>query len=186
MENQTKLSTEQIDELSTEQKELSINQEKLDRYIEQLKLEQNLPFGLIAGFLASIIGAVLWAVITVSTEYQIGYMAVAVGFLVGFAIRVAGKGLDNIFGVSGAILAIFGCLLGNFLSIVGFIASAEELGYFETLSLINYGAIPEIMIETFSPIDLLFYGVAIYEGYKFSFRKITEQQIIDHAAEKIN
>lgn len=65
-----------------------------------------------------------------STEYQIGYMAIAVGFLVGFVIRLTGKGIDKIFGISGAILAIFGCLLGNLLSNVGFIANAEGLRYF--------------------------------------------------------
>ena len=28
------------------------------------------------------------------------------------------------------------------------------------------------MVVTFSPIDLLFYGIAVYEGYKLSFRQI--------------
>ena len=28
------------------------------------------------------------------------------------------------------------------------------------------------MKADFSPIDLLFYGIAIYEGYKFSFRQV--------------
>jgi hypothetical protein len=29
-----------------------------------------------------------------------------------------------------------------------------------------------LMQATFSPIDLLFYGLAIYEGYRFSFLQI--------------
>ena len=29
----------------------------------------------------------------------------------------------------------------------------------------------------FSPIDLLFYAVGVYEGYKFSFRQLTEEEI---------
>ena len=40
-----------------------------------LKDRQNLPLGLLAGLGAALGGAVLWAVITVATEYQIGYMA---------------------------------------------------------------------------------------------------------------
>ncbi len=187
MENQTNQSgentEEQIDGQFNEEKKMSINQVKLDQYIEQLRLDQNLPFGLISAFIASIAGASVWAVITVSTEYQIGYMAVAVGFLVGYVLRYTGKGIDKIFGISGAILALFGCLLGNLLSIIGFVANSEGLGYFETMSLIDYAVVPEIMMETFSPMDLLFYGIAIYEGYKFSFRKITEEEIIDNAAE---
>ena len=35
----------------------------------------------------------------------------------------------------------------------------------------------EIMKETFSPIDLLFYGLAIYEGYKLSFRGLADEEI---------
>ena len=33
------------------------------------------------------------------------------------------------------------------------------------------------MVETFHPMDLLFYGIAIYEGYRFSFRELLEDEI---------
>jgi hypothetical protein len=39
------------------------------------------------------------------------------------------------------------------------------------------------MKDSFSPMELLFYGIAIYEGYNFSFRKITEEEIIANTAE---
>lgn len=180
MQEQENKVSEEV-EVQPEEQEISINQEKLDNYLEQLKLDQNLMLGLLSGFVASLVGAIIWAVITVSTEYQIGYMAVAVGFIVGYAIRYTGKGLDNIFGISGAVLALFGCLLGNFLSIIGFAANAEGLGYFEIIPLIDFTIIPSIMIETFNPMDILFYGIAIYEGYKFSFRQITEEELVEHA-----
>jgi tetratricopeptide (TPR) repeat protein len=34
------------------------------------------------------------------------------------------------------------------------------------------------LIETFSPIDLLFYGFAIYEGYRFSFKRVTYAELV--------
>ncbi|HEX7014155.1 MAG TPA: hypothetical protein VF191_01505, partial [Cyclobacteriaceae bacterium] len=37
------------------------------------------------------------------------------------------------------------------------------------------------MMSTFSPIDLLFYGLAAYEGYRFSFRQISEAEILANA-----
>ncbi|NDV47515.1 hypothetical protein D0T49_10700 [Paludibacter sp. 221] len=119
-----------------------------------------------------LIGALLWAVITVLTNYQIGYMAVAVGFLVGYAVRLGGKGIDKVFGIVGAVLALLGCLLGNFFSQIGFIARYLEIGYFEVFSAMSFSTIMDVMIESFSPIDLLFYAIAIYEGYRFSFRKL--------------
>jgi hypothetical protein len=68
-------------------------------------------------------------------------------------------------------------LLGNFLSVIGFAANAEGLGYIETLGLIGYSLKPGIMISSFSPIDLLLYSITIYEGYKFSFRQISENDL---------
>jgi len=165
--------------------EVRVNENKLNAYIEKLKLEQNLPMALMAGLGASLIGALLWATITVVTEYQIGYMAIAVGFMVGYAVRYLGKGLDQIYGIIGAVFALLGCLMGNFFSIVGFAANELGLGYLEALNSIDLGVIPEIMGDTFSPIDILFYGIAIYEGYKFAFRPITEEEILEQAAEKV-
>lgn len=182
MENPTQQPAEQTT-VAPEEKKITINQGKLDAYMAKLRLEQNLTMGILGGVVVAIIGAILWAMITVSTGYQIGYMALAIGLGVGFTMRATGKGIDKIFGITGAILAFFGCLLGNILSIIGFAANSEGLGYMETLSLIDFSLIPSIMMDTFSPMDLLFYGIAIYEGYKFSFRQITEEEIITNAAD---
>lgn len=147
--------------------------------MEKFKSEQNYPMAILAGTAVAILGAILWATITVATEYQIGYMALAIGAAVGLSIRYTGKGIDQIFGITGAILAILGCLLGNFFSIIGFAAKEGELSYLETLSLVDYGHVIPLMIETFGVMDLLFYGIAAYEGYKFAFRAFTERDIHD-------
>ena len=162
---------------------LTISEAKLSRYREQMVHEQNLPLGVAAGITASVVMGLLWAAITVITGYQIGYMAVAVGFGVGYAVRYAGRGLDPIFGITGAVLALLGCLLGNFFSLVGFAAKSQDVNFLEVLAVIDYGMVPEVMMEAFSPMDLLFYGIAIYEGYKFSFRQITEEELLTHARE---
>jgi hypothetical protein len=174
MENTTPDST-------TPSSSTALDEAKILQYREKLRLEQNLPMALAAGFAAALIGGILWAVITVVTNYQIGFMAVGVGLLVGYAVRYFGKGIDPIFGVAGAVLALLGCLLGNFFSMVGFGAAAENVGVFELLGMLDYSYVPEIMMEGFSPMDLLFYGIAVYEGYKFSFRKFTEAEIRQNA-----
>ena len=174
MENYSNETEETTSQQADESNDEPNNHVRYMDYLEQLRLEQNLPLGILAGLVASVLGGFLWAVVTVATEYQIGYMAVAIGFMVGFAVRFSGKGIDKIFGVCGAALSLFGCLLGNLLSLVGFAANQEGLGYFETFNLINLSVLPEIMISGFSPMDILFYGIAIYEGYRFSFRQIPE------------
>lgn len=148
-----------------------------DKALEILRTEQNLGLGIGTSFLVGLLGAALWAVVTVATEYQIGYMALAIGAGVGYTMRYFGKGIDQIFGISGAIIAVLSCFIGNFLSLVGFVANAEGLGYIETLVAIDYSLIPTAMQESFSVMDILFYGIAGYEGYKFAFRVFTNEDL---------
>jgi len=150
-----------------------------NKNIEKFKSEQDLPKALIAGVLVGIIGAILWGAITVVTGYQIGYMAIAIGAAVGFSMRFMGKGIDQVFGISGGAIALLSCVLGNFFTIIGFIANSEGLGYVETLMLFDYGQLIPLMSETFSAMDLLFYGFAAYEGYKFAFRTFTEKDLYE-------
>lgn len=154
-----------------------ISPHKLSAFMEELKAEQNMPMGILAALLGAVLGAVLWALVTVATGFQIGYMAVGVGFLVGYAMRYFGKGIDPVYGYIGGALALFGCLLGNFFTIIGYISSQFGVNVFQALAGLDYGLVPTIMTETFSVIDVLFYGIAVYEGYKFSFRKLTEEEL---------
>ena len=77
----------------------------------------------------------------------------------------------------GAALALLGCLLGSYFTIVHFFVQAEGLRFFDTLTRISPAAIPELISITFSSMDLVFYGIAVYEGFKLSFRKITHQEV---------
>lgn len=159
----------------------ALTEQQILNYQEKLKMEQNLPMAIAGGLAASLAGGIVWAVVTVATGYQIGWMAVGVGFLVGYSVRYLGKGIDKIFGIIGASLALLGCLFGNFFSLIGFSAKQESMGVLSILGSIDYSLVPQIMIETFSPMDILFYGIAVYEGYRFSFRQITEQDIVKNA-----
>ena len=145
--------------------------------LAKFKSEQDYPKALIVGIIVGILGAALWGMITVITSFQIGYMAIAVGAGVGFSMRVVGKGIDPMFGITGGAIALFACVLGNFFSSMGFVANAVELSFFETLGVFDYSQLLTLMGETFSPIDLLFYGIAAYAGYRFSFRTFTEKDV---------
>ncbi len=145
---------------------------------DALKKEQNLGPAILCGAIVGIIGAVLWGFITVVTEFQIGYMAVAIGAGVGYTIRLVGKGISPIFGYCGAAIALFSVLLGNVFSIIGFVANAQHLTIFETLLFFDYTYLPQLLSETFSFMDIFFYGFAIYEGYRFSFRLISQEDLV--------
>ncbi len=145
-----------------------------DEVVDKLKTHQDIGYALIGGFTTALVCAFLWAVITVSTEYQIGYMAIGVGFLVGISVRYFGAGIDQVYGYIGGTMALLGCLLGNLFSQVGFLAQMQYIGYFDALSFLDLETIRLIYVETFSVMDIVFYGIAIVEGYKFAFRSIPE------------
>lgn len=162
-----------------EVKEPGVDREKATAFYNQLKSKENFPLGILGGVVAAIVGAILWAIISVFTERQIGWMAVGVGFLVGYAIRLLGRGVAKRFGYIGAVCSLFGCVFGNLLTICGFIARNESVPIVNVVWAVMTHplATGELLIKTFSPMDILFYGIAIYEGYRFAFRQITEEEI---------
>lgn len=161
--------------------EIQVNENIVRQNIENLKLEQNLGLGVVGGCLGGLIGAIIWAAITYFTEYQIGWMSMGIGFLVGFGVGTLGKGIDKIFGVIGGGIALASVLLGNFLVYIGYLAKYLGVGFFEILKYFNYSMTFELFKEMFDPRDLLFYAIAIYAGYRFSFRKITKGQLLEGA-----
>lgn len=128
----------------------------------------NLGLGIAGGVAAAVAGAGIWAAVTVATNMELGIMAIAVGFIVGYAIRTLGKGADRMFGIAGAVCALFGCVLGNLLSAIAFYAQAKGLPFFHVLTGSNFDFLEQLMSAFFQPMDLLFYGIAVYEGFKFS------------------
>jgi hypothetical protein len=70
--------------------------------------------------------------------------------------------------ILGAVLPIISCILGDFLSNVGFLAASESINYFEILFSINYSYFFEIAFLDIDPLSLLFYGIAAFEGYKIN------------------
>ncbi len=143
--------------------------------LEQLEYEQNFPMAVVAGTIGALVGAALWAWVTVLADAQIGWMAIAVGFLVGLAVRIFGKGLDKAFGIVGAALSLLGCVVGNVFAICGIVASGGEVGFFELLQ--NTALIKELFQASFHPMDLLFYGIATFMGYRTSFRRLTMEEL---------
>jgi hypothetical protein len=136
--------------------------------ITELDFDSNLILGLVGGVGAMLISAMLWGVITYVTEFQISWMAIGVGLFVGIAVQKLGKGNSLIYGISGGVLALLGCLLGNLLFYSGILAREWEVPFFNVL--FAFALQPDFIVEIFTVafdfMDLLFYGVAAYIGFR--------------------
>lgn len=147
--------------------------------LSDLFAQQNFPLAIVGGMAAAILGGLAWAAVTVASGYQIGWMAIGVGCVVGLAVRALGKGMTKTFGIAGGLLALFGCALGNLLAVCGFVAQQAEAPIVSTTLTILSQPMTAIehMKMSFSPMDLVFYAIAVYEGYKFSFRQISDEEL---------
>ncbi len=93
-------------------------------------------------------------------------MAVGVGALVGFALRSGNGG--KTFGILGAFLALFGCVLGNYFSLIALASTEQHVGFFTMLNDADPAKVISAMWDDFMSASILFYAIAVYEGYKFS------------------
>ena len=134
---------------------------------EQMNTDSNLIMGLIGGGIAMLVSAIIWGAVTYFTEYQIGWMAIGVGFLVGIAVKYFGKGKTPIYGISSAALALIGCILGNLMFYSGIIAREEGASFLEVFFffLFTPTAAIELFTIAFDFMDILFYGIAAWVGF---------------------
>jgi hypothetical protein len=138
--------------------------------LADIRAAQNFPLALLAGSGAAALGAIGWVVVTVASKSEWGLMSVVIGYLVGKTIRKTGKGVDHRFGLLGAALAGTGAVLGNIGSNAIFLAGAQNILWQDFLRHIDPAVLQSAAGYAFRPMDLVFYAIAIYEGYVLSFK----------------
>ncbi len=128
-----------------------------------------LPRALVVGAFGALIAAVLWALIAVVTGYELGLIALAVGYFAGLGVRVgAGNAASMFLQVAAAGLALFGVLAAKYMLVAyswreAAMAKGITLSYFSEDILT---AFPEVLLETFTPYDGLWIFIAVTTAYK--------------------
>src|SRR4051812_41890305 len=124
----------------------------------------NAGTGLAAAFGATIVGALLWSILTVTTDYKIGFAAIGIGLLVGKAVEHVGGG-DARLPVPAALIALLGCVMGDLFTDIHFLARAADLsdGHVARLVLSSPSDAWHLYKAGFEAMDLVFYAIAAYE-----------------------
>jgi len=136
--------------------------------IAALRSRQNFAAAIPAGLAAAVVGAVVWALFTYLTGIALGLIAVAIGALVGWAVRTVGRGVDPQFGVLGALCAALGWALGTVLCDVAFVAKDAGRPFLDVLAALGGGETIALAFRAADAMDILFLAIAVWEGWKLS------------------
>jgi hypothetical protein len=128
----------------------------------------------VAGLLAAIAGGIVWAFIVVKTNYEIGFAAVGIGVLAGFAVVFATRGRKGLpLQVTAVIASALGIVLGKYFSYVWEFRdavreafgdeAADEVSAFDT-EMVRFFF--EDADRIFSFYDLLWFGFAMYAAWR--------------------
>jgi len=120
----------------------------------------SIPKAVIAGCVAAVIGGLIWGGISKASGYEIGWVAIGIGFLCGIAVRSIGKGHGPHFQIIAAATALGGIAFGKIFSILLY-AKAKNLDP-------SLGEVIQILPQALSPIDALFVAIAVWQAWKVS------------------
>jgi hypothetical protein len=118
----------------------------------------------VGGLVGAVAGALAWAAIAILSGYEIGYVAVLVGWLAGHGVRIGargarGRGLQTV----AVALSLLGLLLAKYFlvahyTVVAFAEEGTQISYLDPrLALMFPFVLPDLM----SPFDILWVLLAV-------------------------
>jgi hypothetical protein len=156
---------------------VEIDEVALRNFLKRVRENQNLMLAILTGTAAALAGAVLWGFIAAALERHVAFFALGLGALVGLTVRKFGQGFDRVFGIAGGILAAGGCVAGLLFTVLVFTSRALGISLFDVLGNLGFREYRMIWAETVQPVHFIFYILAIYEGYRFSIKRISNAEL---------
>ena len=128
-----------------------------------------LPLVLAAALAAGIVGGVVWGLIVKWSDYEIGIVAWAIGFVAGtVVVTVAGRARGANLQVLAVVGALVGVLLGKYLSFAFSVQEdAKSIGVdIGLLSSEMFRFFRENLRDVFGLFDLLWIGLAVFTAWR--------------------
>ena len=140
---------------------------------QELEAEQGswteFPFAMAAGGVGAVLGAAIWAAIVVATNFEVGYVAVLVGFLSGYGVKLgAGKGRGQGLQVAAAFMAVAGLVLAKYFIFAYMVSSSmsakgQAIAWYDPRLLQMF---PKMIVALSTPFDLLWILIAVSAAYR--------------------
>ena len=175
--NSTTLPETHIDQNSSENTDYT--RLRYDERLAHARTKQNLIKGISAGLLCAVLGAELWGAFSYYFGTQMPWNSLIIGLIVGFGVRLYGKGVDKIFGVIGGVLAFIGCLLGFFFSECILISYNEMKPLMTVIFNLSQTKSSELLIQAFTPLNILLYIPAVSCASYLSIVKVKKPKPVN-------
>ncbi len=130
----------------------------------------NMVMAFVFAVVAALAAGVAWFYITIITSYQIGYIAIGVGFLIGFAVlHGSGKKRGAPLQIMSAAMTLVTLFVSQYFIVLHYtrvylLEHRAEYGYNGEWFFISPFH-PDMLKQMFSPIGLVIWAVGIYFAY---------------------
>ena len=120
----------------------------------------------------------LWTYITIASQYRLAWMSLAVGFLVAFAIRFMGKGVDLWYGIVAGALTLLACFAGSASTTISIIAIKGNTPFLTILQKLSPSDYLYMAKASAGALNALIYVIAIALAYFFAFTHVTRENLL--------
>ena len=143
--------------------------DKMEQVLQAETKNPNLVGALVLGVLAGLVASGIWYAIVALTGYEIGYVAIGIGYLIGHAVHIGSgrKRMASLQLLSGGI-ALFSLLVAKYFTFLYFVRKAlleqKTQGYDGHFFFIS-PLYPIFLQNLVSPIGLLIWAFALYIAF---------------------
>ena len=143
---------------------------------ERLIRAQSIRNAIVAAFIAIVVFSLFWMTLSALLNKVFPWFTVVLGVLVGYAIRMTGRGLDWRFPALAAGLTLAGSLMANVVVAASVTADVEGTGTLHVLQSVTALTWPVFFNEVLTIADAFFAVIAAGFAAFFANRKLTRTQ----------
>ncbi len=143
------------------------------KYRELMRKNQKMPLGVLGGIAGAIIGNTVWIGIFL-LGYKIDFLALCVGFFIGYSVRFLGKAVEPKFGYVAGGIALLNTFFAYFIIACILFAKVNHISFFAVFAHMNLTTALFLLKGVIGFLDVLFLLGASGLAYYYSFKPLKE------------
>lgn len=139
---------------------------------EELLVQQNFFAAVVVGSIAVFFAAAAYGIITSRAGFASGFVAAAVGIVIGASMQSVGRGIETRFAVAATVLTLVGWALGNLVRAIVVLGPRDELIPLSVFQSYSLAELVRHAASYFSIGDLIFWFIAVFAAVFLARRSL--------------